>query len=541
MKISRIETGMLLLFVVLFLFLGPATTYNHTFDHSSPQGWFAMDFGWKSLRADILQVTGDSSLRPAFLSAGYVGGPEIYPPLWTHHLALSASASGLDPAHIAFFMVMLNLLLMILCCYEILRKVSTRVALCGLPLGLLMIGLPYAVPAGFGFHSMVFGHMFLMAGALLILNFSSEKWFGYALGVVAAAAFLSHPPEAAYLAGLYIIYLGWQYYSTKDMKILKPAIIAAVLSLLVIAAYLPVLLPHEVNNPDGSQISTLSDFARFKGLFNWEPHPSNRIPVFSQFGYLAIPIAIGMLLSLFYKRRDIALAFLYFFILNFMPYLGIVRFEQFRYFWPIYAIFFLGLAGKVLIDQIPINKKVLHIGVFSVLVLFIGVTMYQPMAGTAIQPQEWRAAQWLQESTPEDSKILHIYEPSASTQKSAMLFSHRIIYHSTSKDFNQLVSSGIVTRNWTGNPISNYRKVHERIGVRDVRRVDLDDLSYSFVPGPMDFCGFDFYVINPYAMSGPQQAYANKIFKSMINASAKVVHQEDALLVLRPTRGDCLA
>ncbi len=513
MEKERLAEGALLLAVFgILLWMGLGAYYDHQLNPSFPKGFMATDSFYKYDRAASLDETGNNRYVPSYLTGGINGLEEVYPFVSFHNIVLFNDASGLELYNSQYLLNVLYVILAGLLMYTLLKRYNPKIALLSLGLyGFLFIG-NFNIGFLYGWWPQIMGSLLLM-GMMWTAVFLEQPGFPFLFAVMAAAAFLTHPPEGM-MGGAFaavIILVDWVK-NRFSFHVIKRSLWAFLLFVILIAYYLPIVISDDLLNSTGS-FSFSSKASTF---------PAPMVSHFSWYWWLVLAGVLVAVVILINKKGKNWKFFWPAFFMGAITYSAIIgineRVYQNRFFWPIYLSIFFGLSLYAAIKYLPTKiARFLWCSIPAVLLLISLVYYFQPPAGTGLIANEemWEGIRWVRENVPAENKVLIFYGDSYNQNGIYSAFGH-IVYHT---DWNYYLNNigynlseslskiqkGEVTENYTSRPFIHQQRLPKRVSLFKLEYVDIWKelgLNYEKVDGkgrgfePRSICDFDYVVFD---------------------------------------------
>ena len=237
---SIVEYIFLFLIFGILLWMGLGVYYEHKIDYDFPKGFMATDSFYKYDRAAFLDETGDNRHVAPSTTGGIKDIEERYPLLSFHNIVLFKDASGLKLYNSQYLLNVLYVIISGLLIYILIKRYNQKIALLSVGLyGFLFIGNFY-IGFLFGWWPQISGSLLLIGIMWSMLNFEL-KGFHIILGIIIAATFLAHTPEALF-GGLFcvIIFIINFIKSKFNLTLLKRILISFILFIPLTIYYWPI-------------------------------------------------------------------------------------------------------------------------------------------------------------------------------------------------------------------------------------------------------------------------------------------------------------
>src|SRR3989344_7034019 len=513
MEKERLAEGALLFAVFgILLWIGLGAYYGHQLDSSFPKGFMATDSFYKYDRAVSLDEAGNNRYVPSYLTGGIKGLEEVYPFASFHNIVLFKDASGLELYNSQYLLNVLYVILAGLLMYTLIKRYNQKIALLSLGIyGFLFIG-NFNIGFLYGWWPQIMGSL-LLVGMLWIAVFWEQPGFPFLFAILAASAFLAHPPEGmmggAFAAVIILVDLVKNKFS---FRIIKRSLWAFLLFILLVAYYLPIVISDDLVNSTGS--------------FSFSPKESTfPAPMFSHlgwYGWLGFAGIIITFIILINKKGENWKFFSPAFFIGVVTYSALIgineRVYQNRFFWPIYFAIFFGLGLYMAIKYLPAKiTRFLWYGIPVILLLISLVYYFQPPAGSGLIANEemWEGIGWVRENVPTEEKVVIFYGDSYNQNGIYSAFGHIVYYNNWNYYLNNIgydlseslakIQKGEVAENYTSRPFIHHQTLPKRISLFKLEYVDLWKelgLNYEKVDGkgrgfePRSICGFDYVVFD---------------------------------------------
>jgi len=408
----------LLIFIVVFLFLGAGKFFDHKITHPSPTGYMASDAFTHNWLAQNTYDTNYLNELPPYTFENEQQYLEKRNERKVYHPAIlpiiTASISRLTNFavyDINIIVVLLLVTLSIILNYAILSQFNSLLAVFSLPLTLLFLQRKFAISLSWGWWDFITAEFFLLA-IILIFTLKPFKQRYLMGGILITVAFMSHGVEAGY-AALFVAFLFLYvllFQRKKTIGFLTEQIKTAIV-VVIASAYAVLIFLKTWGEIGGSQIYAMSyqDFITNHNL-NYFIH-------FAEFIDFRAIIVIGLLIlgGLLWKSKSRVIGYYLFVIfMSLTPYLYFTAGErgfQWRFFWPIYlsmafgsVVYLVYLFLKSQYKNSMFIKPALFLGCLGI-VVFIVYPL--PFNGPGvIDPASYEAYNWVQNNVGQHDDVL---------------------------------------------------------------------------------------------------------------------------------------
>src|SRR3989338_8547455 len=310
MKISG-EQILVALFFCVLLYLGPGSYLNHELSHDFPYGYGASDAFQHQVRAEAIKDAGNFRYEAAYISSSLEGVVGRYPPVLYHLGVLLSSAAGIQVYDGIYFLILFFSVLGIAGFYCLLREYNKTIALLALPLTILIFSFPASIGLYWGHWPSILGQVFLM-GFVWAVSKSSLKGSWALIAMALSSVMLAHTSEAIFGMIFLGMFLAAQALAKSlSFEKLKNVVIGLCASALVSSYYLIIFMNTWAKaQPYRFSIEAL-----------WQGNPGFYL---TGFGFLLLPVTIGMLIGLLKAKEApvAAIAGFAFLLSGFMNYIG---------------------------------------------------------------------------------------------------------------------------------------------------------------------------------------------------------------------------
>jgi len=235
-----LETIVLSLFVLLFIYVKLAQPWSYQLSHTSPAFYNANDnFGNAYVYPQYVKETGNFKYEPPYTVAGYKDVVGHYPVLLTHLSAMFSLVSGIETYDTTYLIVTLFSVSAILLIYFVIRRHSKELALLSIPFMIGIFNFDFEIARAFGLWIYLTGALFL-AAVIWISDKLDEKYAFVLLALFLSGAALGHTSELIFSFMFLTTYILLRRVKEKkfDICYLKKFSLGIVLFLVLSAYYL---------------------------------------------------------------------------------------------------------------------------------------------------------------------------------------------------------------------------------------------------------------------------------------------------------------
>lgn len=451
----------LIIFLIIFMFLGAGKVFDHQMNHSSPTGMMASDaftHNWVAQNTYDTEYINQPSNFAFESNAEFQAKKESYrmfhPPILPILTASLAKFAGVNVYDANNFIIFMFIVIMISLSFFILSKFSKSLALFSLPLCLLFLSRKFFISLSWGWWDFLTAEFFLFAIMLLILL---EKFrHRYVLSaILITAAFMAHGIEAIYAAIFILFYLAFYlFYERKEIKNLIFEQVKTLFLVVLIGGYSINIFLKGMGALGYDQIRFLTSNAEFIRQA-YGGTPANYFIFFTEFIGFRILIVIGclVLLYLLIKKKSYLLPYYLFVIfMSFLPYLYIMAGErgyQWRFLWPIYLSFAFGavvfliykLVKMLMQKRIKDAAKITFLKpLFFIMILITFIVMITPLSFNGsglIDSLDYDSYQWIHQNTGPYAKFWIMFTP-LDNQISRLYLLKRHMFISTAESWQSM-------------------------------------------------------------------------------------------------------
>lgn len=475
----------LIVFVLIALYIGPASVFHNSLRHDFPHGYYASDAFWHQVYADDLKQTGNFRYYAPYYSGGFENVIAINPPLFYQVVVMFSYISGLEVYDAILLMTFLVAILASVSMYVLITRFNGQIALLSLPWMLLIFTGKFKIAFLFGTWIFVAATCFLIAFFWSISRRDVPHWQFFSV-VFLTAITLTHTSEAIFAAVFLVVYFGIQWFVKNQFRVTEfTSLLCIGIGTFILSAYYLVIFKFGW----GRNMS-------FQSL-SPEEWTGGQVPLITEFGWFLPFIILGFLLmvGMLYKRYSVNLvAPLCMFILGFSNYIGFGhRAFQNRYFWPVYAAVFIAIVLFYILQFLRLKR---HISLIAVILLVLfGFIFFTPYPGDGLMDQyHWQAFQWIRNTTKPDDTIYFFYGDSYD-QTALLANIQRVPYLVRMQDYSTHVQHQMITSTY------DTRVVAEDGAALPYRKSFFDfgyyrDESPNALGGVMHICEFNYWVID---------------------------------------------
>ncbi len=540
MQIRVVETGLLVIFTIVFLWLGTGVMLDHQIAHPFPVGYLASDTFLHQSTAEGIKELGSYQEFPPYMTGGVENTAGLNPPIFNHLAAAMSQLTGLEVYDTMPLLVFVFLLLSALGMYLVIRRYNKHLALLALPFMFLSYHAVFPLGITFGQWDFYPG-MAMFIGFVWLLSVSMKSKY-IPLGIFLGGTFLTHPPETFWIIGFSGLYgllllvqhrkIPWKYGRT----LIYSGIVAAAMTLPYIHLFLVAWLP--------SRSSTVLRATAFPTQAN-VGHPIvlvEQLGVWQWFLYAGLIAAVALIV-LKWKAIIPLLFGLFSFGIGYTIFIGFDKAMQYRFMWPIalsvlfpLAIFFL---AKIFLKKWSI---LLSIGAAVVLSVLVVLSVQSPLQfGSLVDQTRWDSIQWIADTTPDDSKVLFMYGD-AYEQSSLLYNTKRLAFFIDSQRYVQAIQERRISREYEASFASPGSKFPARTSPLTYKIVTFDPEVIPLTAGIMDICQFDYWIFDKVSRQPVLAQYNLLVAQQLVNRNATVAYENDGVLILGNPNpgGDCI-
>ena len=409
----KLEHVFLLIIFATLLQTGVSNLWDNKLSHDYPYSYLAGDAFQHWVRTDGIKDTESYKTRAPFQSYGYEDVIGDYPPIIFHLAIIFSDLSGLETYDTILLIVFLAAISAAFLTYLIIKDYNKHIAIISLPFSLLIFSGAAYTGFTWGHWPSLLAQFFLLGIVWAMKNIDLKKSY-LLISIFFIATFLTHTSEAI-IGFLFIAFflLITIYEKTKIKERIKTSVIAGIISLVIISYYFFIFQ----NTWAKGQAYSFSVVKAAGGS------PTVQMAMFGILAFILLTGFIISLILLFQKKSHIATtAAIFFMIMGYTKYIGFhSRAFQLRYFWPIYLSIFIGLPLYYGLKTVLKKYNVYYSYTISILLLLVflntmGVASalslphYERFSSPGMMdPYHWDAYTWIQENTPEDTKLLFLY------------------------------------------------------------------------------------------------------------------------------------
>ena len=484
LKKSYFEYSFLAIFILIFLWLGIGSLFDHRLSHDFPYGYLASDAFLHLTVAEGIKTQGDFKTFPYYAVAGAKDVVGFNPPLFKQDVAAFSYLAGIESYDAIYLLIFVSLLFSVLVLYTILRDFTKNIALLMLPLTILVFTKNFYAGVTWGQWDFYPGVMFLVAIAWCFSKIDL-KGIVLPLGLLLSATLLTHPPETFWAAGFILFYFTYKLI-TKNFKLeeLKNVIYGVVIAVILSFYFIPI----------------------FQGVWSerltlklQEMPESAGFPIvgITDFSWLLIFIVFGILISLFfYKKIDTSILFsLYLLLAGYTIYLGFDKSLQLRFNWPIFLAPLFGLTLYQIFKFFIKDWKIYYsIGLSVVFFIVFILIFYKPLSTQGLMDSEhWQALMWLRDNTGGDARVYYFYGDIYS-QKAVLYSAKRTPYLVDTNDYVAALKNQTINRYYLSDNPGQAGGYPYRVSFWEFKKHILEP-EYERTK-QRDVCNFDYYVFD---------------------------------------------
>jgi hypothetical protein len=527
----KLEWVFLVVFLIVFLWMGCANLFDNKISHDFPYGYLASDPFLHANHAQGIKELGDGRVLP-FYTNGFEDSINGFPPLFNYLVADFSILSGIEVYDLMYLFVFLFSALGIAILFLTVTYFNKNVAILSLPIMVLVFTKKFYTGFTWGQWDMYIGAFFLMGVVWSISRSKLEKsWI--LTGLFLTGAFLAHVVEAIWGIGFIGLYFLIELIVKRgSWDKFKKYILAGVVFVITSSAYLFFFL----NSWFVERLITIKTVKK-EYFINWGNYS---VINFKEFGmWLIVPILIGVVLLFYYikKKDNTALLFSgYMFIMGFTYLIRFDKALQTRFLWPIYISVLFGITLYMIISLVPVkSKRILSIVVASVILVLLFNFQYEPLNTSGIMHQDlWNSLTWIKDNTNEKDTVLFFYGDGYS-QDDQTKNNKRLSYVIRGQAIidavqNRSIKRYYLTRMSKENPGSMllYKKGFLEYGDH------LKEADPLYFKGDMDICNFDYYVFDKYSRYEVLAQYS-MIVKDLLlqNSGFEVVYENNFNVLLK--------
>jgi len=432
------EYVFLLLFIAAFLFLALGNRFDHRLTHEYPYGYFASDAFFHNSVADYMKQQGIIKYTPPWEVGGHEGVYDAHPPMLFQLTLVFSNLTGFESYDSIYIITVLSVLGMILLFYIITRKASRSIAMLGLPFSLLILTKTFKISFAWGYWLFAVGAFFMAALWYAIINLELKRSY-MIMGLMYAAVALAHPPEIVYGVIFTALYAGLKFFREKkiDPRTIKTIVIAGIIGL-VLSAYSLNIFVRSFLLTEGFRgdfvfgqgfgmpfmsLAELLGWTGFAQSHGWIGISIGHTGFLTFFEFLGLLVMVALMTAaiMFLKNSrnmwDASFVSLFSFALGYLIYFGVgKRALTHRFYWYVYALFFIGTALYFLITIAASiagkklgSRAVVFIAAVLLLLTFSNASPETKMGSGVMDKDNWDAIRWISKNTPKNELIFYLY------------------------------------------------------------------------------------------------------------------------------------
>ncbi|MEM4254074.1 MAG: hypothetical protein QXR48_01670 [Candidatus Woesearchaeota archaeon] len=539
---NLIEIIFLIIVFGCLLYIGPGEVFQHQLKHEKPVQFGATDgFLYVMLTRHVAE-TGNFRYNPFYSVAGFNDSIAYHPPLMMHITAAFSHISGLK-AHDALSLIMaLCAIFGAFIVYWLIRSYNKSVAMLAAPLFVFLYVYKFIIGYTWG-EALLYGGSFFLIALFFMMSRPELKHWWVPAGILIGAVMSTHTSEAIFFYGFVVFFLAVKFLLKKLTKSelkwwLKQLGFATILALALSFNYL-IIFYNGYYKITGEAYTSLRPMSP-------EEFGAIQVPPLNDFKMFAMwAIIIGAMLALLLVRKEphtalLALGFML--LVGLSNYIGLhYRAFQTRFLWPIYLALFFGIAVYFVLKQFHKGGVIVPAILALAIAAFFVHSYHMPMHPDMIYDGQWEGFKWVEQNTPERSRILFLYGDGYSQ---SLRLIQRLVFLLDPNDFVAMAQEGRFRRMIKTEPIL----VSE---MYLIYRKNLFDFGFygkeqnlTIFGAPMDICGFDYYVVDRQSAYAPQLVQiAAQLGSVIINHNATPVFQNDQIVILKNNNvgGECIA
>lgn len=533
MKMKKLSLVMVGVWVVLFFVFGPLHWLGGGVVHPWHIGYGASDSFQHSERLDWIVDHGYSFEAP-WMSAGYTDVISFYPPLF-YGVAKVLVFAGLPYWDAAILLPFLCVIVSGVLMFFIVRRYDPVLAVLSVPFFFFVLTWDIFFGFSWGHWPAFMGQMFFMLMLFALTRKVDElkcKWIYWRFLLVAVSflgMILSHTPAAVF--GGVVFGAWWVWFAFNNWKKSKYLVcIYFLVPFLSAVACIEYLFKF---------VNTWLVFQKPEIVSGWG-NPLFSIGGFGDlFGYVLIPLGIFILVWCTVKKKEnvhvlcfvLLAALLGFGNWYFLSW----RAFQFRFLWPLLFAPFMAFPLKWCFDHLDklkfrwvwVKKYVVVLFAVGLCFGFINSNLVEDTTDEFMTGEMWDLFGFVR-GTPEDSLFYYFGAEQSYFSQAAVFFVGRRVHSRLEPlDFFDYVAG-----------VKNFsRVVPSRVGgdratyfphlVNGSVSFYLDVDNYDAFDGPMDLCGFDYWVFDVYG----------EVFARVLFVGNEVVFSNSDFLVIRNVGG----
>ena len=403
---DHLEYIIVAIFCLLFLDYGLGSVMDHKITHPAPKGGLAQDYYYHLIHTDFVLSQGHYKYMPAFFTFGVDNALGQQPAGQYYLSALFTKVSNLttwDATNVLLFSL---LLLYILLFYVFIRRYNKKIALLSLPFSFLLLKFPFISIFSWGFHLFLVGALSFFT-LLFLMPMLDSKYTAVLAGIVAAAGIVSHIPPfafAAFVSFFLLLYKLWR--KTLSKSYLIGLVVTGVITLVLGLQHLSIFLGIWFNLSafQGHHLYAATVYFKSLGVYGW----ISLLGVLASFYLLIIDKKFGELVAM---NLGILLILI-------SPVFGNSRAYQLRFFWFLFAGFFIAVLIYFIIQMFKshlpgIIYQYSTLGI-TVILLITFVFQAEPANGDALISDNYWNSMVQAEQIIEPGKSVLFIDPSAS-------------------------------------------------------------------------------------------------------------------------------
>ena len=535
-----IEKIILIIFVAVFLFIGPGNLFEHKIKHDFPYGYFASDSFQHQTRAEAIKDSGNFRNEAPYISKSLENIVGWYPPL-LHHLAVIISyIGGIEVYDSIYFSVFFFTIIGILVMYFIVKNFNKNIALLSLPFAIIVLIHPASVGFTWGHWPSLVSQSFLIAFFWSLMRIDLNKSYFF-ISAFLTSIIMTHTSEAIFAIIFTVLFFSIRLISKKFEKKDFFTMLIVFFIAFVVSFYYLIIFKYTLakGEPYSFAVQPI-----------WDGNPGFYI---AGFGILLIAMIFGILYSLL-KFKDIHASMIMAFSMligGFLNYIGFgLRSFQVRFFWPIYLAVFIGIGlfipFKFLLRKWNLIYTLLLFSIFTLMLAGFFKVTYVPQYSYSssrgiMDIYHWKALKWLSSNAELNAKIYFFYGDIYS-QDALLRNSKRIHYQVDPDDFVKAINEHKIKRNYISELPGDSGALAVRESFFKIRDVSHDRPSQYFF-GPQDICKFNYIVFDKYARQQDLAKYNLLIASEMVKKNfIKLVFENEVVVILKNNNigDDCI-
>lgn len=444
---KRAETGILLLFLIFFLFLRTGQPWGHSLSQDYPVYFNANDNFLHSEFSDYVKEEGNYAYHPAYVAGGYGDVVGYLPPILYHLSAMVSNLTGLETYVTTYLVVVFMMSFGCLLVYFAIRKVNETLAILSLPFMLGVFSFSFEIAYSWGLWIFLTGGFFLLAFIWVMENMD-RKYSFLLLALFLSGMALGHTSELIFALIFMASYFAVRIFRGNLKGDEVKGILAGLTVFAVISGYYLIIFYFTWMQADPFTFSIM-ERPVFAPDFGVNP---------GDFGVTQYLLYAGILFFffIFLLKEDsdklkvdglspALLSGIFILVMGFTNYVGFgVRAFQLRILWPVLLAVLMGLA----IYFIPAHLKRWRFRyAYAVSVVLLAAFLFshfgQLQGGGIIDPWTWDGFVWLSEKTPEDAKVYHFYSRPM-TQTYSLFAAKRLPYFVDVNDYTEALKASVI-------------------------------------------------------------------------------------------------